>query len=103
MKNVEIIEARPGIRIPMGHFPPRHGWAVRLLEAIPDAGYKNGDWMSKWVNGPKDAESSFGPELNLLFNKETDANDVRDHLLTAIDIKTEVAKIGNPPSEEAKE
>lgn len=98
MKNIHFVQHRPVARIPWHGAPPLEGWAVRLLQDIPDGDYKKGYWMDHWTEIRSQGEVDFGfePELYMVFAEEKGAHYVRDFLRTDADIETEVVKIGNP-------
>jgi hypothetical protein len=97
MKNVFIEETGPVIKIPMNFLPPLQGWALRLLQDIPEAGFKRGYWISHWVPEPDRGVSfRFGPEMHLVFNSEAQAKEICDELRVKTEVETEVVKIGNP-------
>jgi hypothetical protein len=98
MKNVHFRERRPVMRITMPGAPPLAGWAIRLLQDIPECNSKNGYWMDHWTELPVEGQVDFGfePDLHMAFAKEAEARHISDFLRTNSDIATEAVKIGNP-------
>lgn len=100
MKNVHFKDHRPVMRIPLQGAPPLSGWAIRLLQDIPEAGSKKDYWMDHWTELQTQGQVDFGfePELYMAFQREADAARIRDFLRTDAEIETEVVKVGNPHS-----
>jgi hypothetical protein len=100
MKNVKIAppSGMRGLSIPIPGAPPPHGWAVKLVQDLPDANYKHGYWMATWQKTPESWKFSFDPAPNMafVFSTEPDAKKVSDFLRKQGEIETEVVKVGNP-------
>jgi hypothetical protein len=99
MKNIRYVATQPVIRIPLTFVPPLQGWAVKLLQDLPDDGPKKGWWLDLWHEGPQGVDLRFAPDRNMAFNLESQAQAVRDHLRSHAEIETEVVKIGNPQAQ----
>ena|SRR5216683_6860121 len=96
MKNIHFVESRPVLRIPMNFLPPLRGWALKLLQDLPDDGPKKGYWLDHWTEDPQGVHLGFAPELHMVFNAEAKAQEVRDLLRSHAEIETDLVKIGNP-------
>jgi hypothetical protein len=97
MKNVSVEQRGPVIKIPMTFLPPLQGWTLRLLEDLPQADFKKGQWMSNWQpDGEGGVRFAFGPERHLVFNSEAQAKNICEALRNNAEIETEVVKIGDP-------
>jgi hypothetical protein len=98
MKNVHFVQNRPFIRIPMHGAPPLTGWAIRLLQDIPEGDFKEGYWMDHWteVQSQGQIDFQFTPELYMVFTEEAKARHICDFLRSEAAIETAVVKIGNP-------
>ena len=94
MKNCAVVASRPFARIKFPDAPPLQGWGVRLLEDIPDAEYKKGDWMSQWFPNTNGVDFKFENELHMVFNLEKAAVNASDRLREGAEISTEVVKVG---------
>ncbi len=96
MKNVIVTPNRPALRIPIPGAPPLQGWALRCLQDLPEAETKKGYWMVDWRSDKDKVDFKFEEGLYMVFNEESQANQIRDFLRENAEIDTEVVKIGNP-------
>lgn len=94
MKNAYVVSRMPTLRFPIPNAPPLQGWAIRLLDDIPEGGCKKGYWMGHWSEVQNHVDFGFEPELSMAFIKEADARRICDELRTTTELETEVIKIG---------
>lgn len=84
---------RPRFNIRAKGIPPRSGWALRLVDNVPNTDYKSGEWVSRW-----DTQFEFSADLEKrqLFTPKDYADQVRAAIQADYGWSTEIVPIGNP-------
>src|SRR4051812_27081249 len=66
------------------------GWAIRLVEDIPDAACRTGEWLAHCTT----TDCEFSAEADWVFSEESHARKISDFLRGRHELKTEVVRIG---------